>query len=142
VSRANPQMEQNESRPARLPEPVPNSAKKAPECAKMGQGTGFALDRFDAAVLRVGIMEGRKSIQPLSLQKEVVTGQRRSPTPPLLPMEALDQPQECATRNSQDRWSPGPQIIMCIRNRWSSIISYLTVLANSSNCPVACSFLH
>ena len=37
--------EQNESRPARLPEPDPNSAKEA-ENAENGQGAGFALDGF------------------------------------------------------------------------------------------------
>ena len=43
----------NESRPARLPEPGPNSAKEA-ESAENGQGAGFALDAFDAAVSCAG----------------------------------------------------------------------------------------
>ena len=63
-------MEQNESRPARLPELGPNSAKEA-ESAENGQGAGFALDAFDAAVSCAGVKEGRKAYRPQPAYREV-----------------------------------------------------------------------
>ena len=42
----NRRWEQNESRPARLPEAGPNSAKEALECRKMAREPVFALDAF------------------------------------------------------------------------------------------------
>ena len=63
-------MERNESRPARLPELGPNSAKEA-ESAENGQGAGLALDAFDAAVSCAGVKEGRKAYRPQPAYREV-----------------------------------------------------------------------
>ena len=57
------------ARPGRLSR-APNSAKEA-ESAENGQGAGFALDAFDAAVSCAGVKEGRKAYRPQPAYREV-----------------------------------------------------------------------
>ena len=76
-------MEQNESRPARLPETGPNSAKEA-ESAEMAREPVLLWTRLMRRFRARG-KGGKDSLQPYSPSphpKEVVTGQRRSPIPP------------------------------------------------------------
>ena len=57
------------ARPGRMSR-APNSAKEA-ESAENGQGAGFALDAFDAAVSCAGVKEGRKAYRPQPAYREV-----------------------------------------------------------------------
>ena len=59
-----------------------NAAKKVPEC-QHGQGTGFALDGFDAAVFARG-KGGKKSLQPPTGISRSVGGKKYFLSPNLL----------------------------------------------------------